>query len=150
MSDRYLTCAETAQTVRKALKASFPAVKFSVKSKTYSGGASITVHWVDGPTAKQVTAITSQFEGADFDPMIDLKTPVYQTLPDGSRLHYGADFIFPERHYSAEFLAEAAVTLSAQLHRPAPAVLSTWGFEDNWSEDRENMFNRALWELEAK
>ncbi|WP_338423309.1 LPD29 domain-containing protein, partial [Xylella fastidiosa] len=49
MATKYLTCAETAKLVRKALKESFPDIKFSVKSSNYSGGASIRVSWIDGP-----------------------------------------------------------------------------------------------------
>jgi Large polyvalent protein associated domain 29 len=53
---KYLSCADTAKLIRAALKKTFLRVKFSVRSKTYSGGASVTVHWTDGPTAKQVDA----------------------------------------------------------------------------------------------
>ena len=44
MTTRYLTCAETAKLVRKALKEAFPDVKFSVRSNVYSGGASLSVN----------------------------------------------------------------------------------------------------------
>ena len=47
---RYLTAAETAKLIRKALKASFPGVKFSVRSKSYSMGASVNVSYIDGPS----------------------------------------------------------------------------------------------------
>ena len=40
---RYLTCAETAKLARAALKQAFPGVRFSVRSDTYAGGASIHV-----------------------------------------------------------------------------------------------------------
>jgi len=45
----YESTADTAKRVRKALKHYFPAVKFSVHSKVYSGGSSIDVRWTDGP-----------------------------------------------------------------------------------------------------
>lgn len=82
---KYLTCAETAVLVRKALKNAFPTQKFSVVSHTYSGGASIRVNWVEGPAEAKVRAITGSFTGADFDGSIDLKS--YKSrwlLPDGS------------------------------------------------------------------
>ena len=66
----YLTCAETAKLVRTALRESFPGVKFSVRAKTYSGGASISVWWTDGPMRADVEAVARQFEAADFDGMI--------------------------------------------------------------------------------
>ena len=40
---KYFTCAETAKLIRQSLKEAFPGVKFSVRSSTYSGGASIDV-----------------------------------------------------------------------------------------------------------
>ena len=61
---KYLTCAETAKLIRQALKEAFPGVKFSVRSSTYGGGASITVGWTDGPTSDQVDGILNVFEGS--------------------------------------------------------------------------------------
>jgi len=81
---RYLTAAETAKLLRPALAANFPGVKFSVRSDTYSMGASIRVHWTDGPRTWQVEKVARRFEGADFDGSIDLKTSRQHWLtPDG-------------------------------------------------------------------
>ena len=68
----YLSCAETAKLVRQALKRAFPDAKFSVRSDTYSGGASIDVRWTDGPRAKAVEPIAKQYQGGGFDGMIDM------------------------------------------------------------------------------
>lgn len=101
-----LTVAETAKELRKALKAEFPGVKFSVRSDSYAGGASIRVRWTDGPREQLVKRVCARFEGASFDGMIDLKS--YHTTvvanPDGSveEIHYGADFIFADRDVSPE------------------------------------------------
>ena len=81
----WITCADTAKLVRGALKRAFPDVKFSVRSDTYAGGASIRVRWTDGPTSEQVDAVTGAYAGADFDGMIDLKVSVQRWLhPDGT------------------------------------------------------------------
>jgi len=134
----YLTCADTAKLVRKALKREFPTTKFSVRSSNYAGGASIDVRWTDGPTSKQVDPVLNAFEGAGFDGMIDLKysvetwllpdgsvAPAYSVGTEGSRgvdegyayappapdaelVHFGADFVFTNRHDSREAL-EAAI-----------------------------------------
>ena len=83
----YLSARDTAKLVRAALKKAFPDQKFSVRSDTYSGGASIDVSWADGPLASEVDVITERFSGADFDGMIDLKTSRYHYLrPDGEVL----------------------------------------------------------------
>jgi len=132
MTDKtYLTCAETAKLVRKALKAEFPKCKFYVRSSTYSGGASIDIHWIDGPTTKQVDSTVNPYKGAGFDGMVDLKF-YYDTwlMPDGSakiakcngsgctfeswetekphpdakRVSMGADFIHTNRHHSRELV----------------------------------------------
>jgi hypothetical protein len=41
----YITAAETARLVRAKLARTFPSVRFSVRTKTYSGGASINVSY---------------------------------------------------------------------------------------------------------
>jgi hypothetical protein len=120
--------------VRAALKKKFPGVKFSVRSETYAGGASIRVGWTDGPTNPMVEAIAKQYAGGDFDGSIDLKiTGKSWLLPDGSAtpasfpgttgsmgtippirewmpdpaaklVRFGADYVFCNRSYSAAFL----------------------------------------------
>jgi len=104
---KYITCAETAKLVRVALKASFPTITFRVKSKTYSGGASISIGWTDGPLLADVEQVVGRFEGATFDGMIDLKSSRTGEL-DGEPVHFGADFIFCSRSYSAGFLQRRA------------------------------------------
>jgi hypothetical protein len=87
MEKKYLSCAETAKYVRTALKKKFPGVKFSVRSSVYSGGASIDVSWVLGPTTREVDAVAGQYESADFDGSIDMETHYdHWLLPDGSAI----------------------------------------------------------------
>ena len=63
----YLTCAQTAKLVRKALAKVFPGYTFTVRSNNYAGGASIDVGWIDGPPAKVVDSVVSGFAGGGFD-----------------------------------------------------------------------------------
>jgi hypothetical protein len=87
METKYLSCAETAKLVKTALKKNFPGMKFSVRSSVYSGGASIDVSWVLGPTTKEVDEIAGQYESADFDGSIDMETHYdHWLLPDGSAI----------------------------------------------------------------
>lgn len=113
MNREYLSVAETAKLVRKALKESFPGVKFSVRSKSYSMGASISIGWTDGPNTKQVEAVSNAFEGAYFDGMTDYKGNNYHAL-DGKPTHFGADFVFANREHSDAGLARAIRTLAAR------------------------------------
>jgi hypothetical protein len=96
---KYLSCAETAKLVRVALTESFPGVKFGVRSRVYSGGASIDVRWMDGPNTRQVESVAKTFEGSYFDGMIDYKGSIYHMI-DGEQVSMGADFIFCNRSYS--------------------------------------------------
>jgi len=104
----YLSCADTAKLIRQALRESFPDVKFSVRSSTYSGGASIRIYWTDGPNSAQVDAVAQRFSGSYFDGGIDYKGCKYHAL-DGQPVRFGADFIFTERAHS-----DAAVLWAAR------------------------------------
>lgn len=99
MNRKYLSCADTAKLVRQALKEFFPDIKFSVRSSTYSMGASIRVAWEDGPNTAQVEAVTGVFVGSYFDSGIDYKGLIYHML-DGLQVSFGADSIHCERRHS--------------------------------------------------
>lgn len=154
---RYISCTDTAKLLRKVLKAKFPRTKFSVKSKIYSGGASITVGWLDGPTAKLVESVTSAYAGGGFDGMIDLAYSSYAWLmPDGTvtfaktrgtagsggtvssdqalqpsfkseLVRFGADYVFTERRYSPAFYQRAVEKVVRRYGEPLAVKVSTWG-----------------------
>lgn len=139
---RYLSCAETAQLVRKALKATFPGQAFSVRSRTYAGGASIDVEWTDGPTAKEVDAITKQYESSTFDGMTDLKSYKDDTMLNGERVSFGADHVMSRRNLSADLLRECAEVIAAKYDVPAPEVTErtyTYGGKTHTSVDIDRL-----------
>lgn len=111
----FLSCAETAALLRQALKEAFPGVKFSVKSKTYSGGASISIRWTDGPNEAQVDTIAKRFKGAYFDSTIDYKGAVFHML-DGKPVHFGADYIHTNRDDSKPAIERAIDRVFKRLH----------------------------------
>lgn len=125
---KYLTCAETAKLIRTALKEAFPGVKFSVKSKTYSGGASINVGWTDGPTTKQVDGIVKVFEGSYFCGMTDYKGQSYSAI-NGEEVRFGADFVFTNRKFSLAFLAATAQSVceAYRLQMQLKVIDNGWG-----------------------
>lgn len=53
---------EKAKAIRSELKETFKGVKFSVRTKKYSGGSSISINWTDFPAASAVEEITSKYE----------------------------------------------------------------------------------------
>lgn len=121
MSKQYLSCAETAKLVRSALKESFPGVKFSVKSSVYSGGASITVSYVNGPAYDQVKAVVGMFEGSYFDGMTDYKGSNYSSL-DGQEVRFGADYIFVNRKFSLELFTDLVANACKYYDYAMPVV----------------------------
>jgi len=165
MSDsKYLTAAETAKIVRKVLKREFPEITFGVTSETYSGGASISVQWIDGPTEKQVMAHIGVFAGKGFDGMIDLSyykdawmTPdgkVYPAKsqgsgnsggmdepydlpapsPDAELVHFGSGYIHARRHHSPALVRRVAAEMTAKTGWQAPPIVET---ESYWSRTKE-------------
>ena len=132
---RNISCADTAKLVRAALKAAFPTVKFSVRSKTYSGGASIDIGWTDGPTEHDVMAVAKRFQGATFDGMQDLKTHHTSEL-NGEQVWFGADYIFGNRSYTLDFLRRRAASVARKYGVEVPTLkLNKWGgveIEGGW------------------
>jgi Large polyvalent protein associated domain 29 len=106
---RSLSATETAILIRKALKSAHPGVKFSVRSETYAGGASIHIKWTDGPTEAHVNETAQLFAGGRFDGQTDSMSHHDSLLStdDGAEVvHYGADFVSTHRALSDEFSAE--------------------------------------------
>lgn len=108
---KYFTCAETSKLIRQSLKEAFPGVKFSVRSSTYAGGASISVSWTDGPNVAQVDSITKGFQASYFDSSIDYRGSIYHMM-DGEHVQFGADYITSTRHYSDAAVERAIASVS--------------------------------------
>ncbi len=152
METKYLSCAETAKLLRQALAREFSGTKFSVRSSVYSMGASIDVRWTDGPAYKRVDAVCGQFEGSDFDGMIDLKCSNKHWInPDGSvsladvegtrgsmgyiepgkwegvpgavKVHFGADSVSCNRNLSRSFLERLAQLVVQERGVKAPRIV---------------------------
>ena len=134
----YLSVTDTAKLLRAALKREWPAVKFSVRSSKYAGGASIDISWTDGPCERSVERVSGGFASARFDGMIDMATSVVSWLEEdgtahvahapgtegqrgsqpehvgdprggGARLvHFGADYVHTRRTSSPELVALAS------------------------------------------
>lgn len=127
------TCAQTAKRVRKALKERYPGVKFSVRSQTYAGGASIHARYVDGPGERDVWTFLQRFAGADFDGMTDsmsYRDDVLLSNADGSfeLIDSGADFVFADRRISQAWRDEIAAEITRVTGQPCD--LTSWGDDD--------------------
>lgn len=58
--------------IKIELALAFPGIKFSIKTRRFSGGDAIDVSWTDGPTSKQVDEIIDRYSAGSFDGMQDL------------------------------------------------------------------------------
>jgi hypothetical protein len=140
---RRIDTADCAKLVRTALKASFPEVKFSVRTERYSGGSSVWVTWTDGPTAKQVEAIAKRYEGADFDGMIDLKT-YHDSDLDGERVSFGADWVQCQRSWSPAFLRRCAESAARKWGFTPPVVTDEGVIVDSYERIDDGYTARDL------
>lgn len=142
MASNYLTCAETAKLLRKALKQAHPGVKFSVRSDVYAGGASIRVVWTDGPFEAEVAKTTGLYNGATFDGMIDLKSHHESILVDddgNARLvHFGADFIFTNRKISDAYRTQIEQVVADATGEPFDQERE-YAFPMRWDGDMEHL-----------
>jgi len=129
---KYINVVDTAKLIRAALKESFAGVKFSVQSKSYAGGASISIYYFDGPTAKQVEKVIGVFEGSYFDGMQDYKGSNYANL-DGEEVKFGADFIFVKRELSVDFLQDCV-----------NQVCKTYGIDNSLVSVKDTMYSGAV------
>lgn len=107
MSTEYLPVTEVAKHVRKVLKDRFPDTKFSVRSKKYSGGASINVGWTDGPAEKVVQRLVRPFQSFSHVDQTDLAHHNKIEI-DGEEFYSGANYINARRNLSAEHTRKAA------------------------------------------
>lgn len=100
-----------AKNMRIELAAAFPGVKFSVKSKRFSMGDSITVNWTDGPNGDQVDPIIEKYEAGSFNGMED----IYEYSAAAWNDAFGdAKYVFSNRSYSDKALASAIRTVKAK------------------------------------
>lgn len=58
--------------VKAELQAAFKGIKFSVTSDSYSGGNSVHISWIDGPTTAEVKAISDKYQYGHFNGMEDI------------------------------------------------------------------------------
>lgn len=145
---RYISCTDTAKLVRQALKDAFkenyPSVKFSVKSREYSMGASIDVSWTDGPTSQVVKRIIDTFQGADFDGMQDMKISRESAL-NGEPVHFCADYVTPYRAHSPALVTAVTKAYCERYKLEMPEIKESCGsgYIDHYHKLRDTIMPLA-------
>ena len=66
------TVAQCAAAIRSELKATFPGIKFSVTSESFSMGNAVRISYTDGPTKDAVEEIVAKYQYGSFNSMEDL------------------------------------------------------------------------------
>ena len=134
---KYIDTRDHAKIIRKVLKEAFPATKFSVRMKRYSGGSSIDVYWTDGPTGWDVDELLKPLAGGYFDGMTDYKGGIVH-MHNGEQVSLGADFIFTHRDLSEHFKSVAAITWNNACSRKRCDFLNRR--KQRWPEDEAECF----------
>ena len=83
--------------IKLELSRAFPGVKFSVRREHWTA---ININWENGPTVKEVEAITAKYQEGHFDGMQDLYE--YDRDDPFTDIYGGAQYVFENRHYNAE------------------------------------------------
>jgi hypothetical protein len=118
--------------IKRALKAEWPSVKFSVRVEYASMMSAVRVHWTDGPTDKQVEAITNLFTDGDFDGMDDS----YKYRNDSAAFRGtfgGAKYITTHREAS-ESAKLAAIKAISEKFGVAPITLQEYDAGAYWTK----------------
>lgn len=98
-------CVVASRNIKRELKLKYPGVKFSVKSKGYSGGDNVSVRWTDGPRVEDVKKITSKYEMGSFDAMTDMYE--YDRRNVWTEVFGGTKYLHESRSYSDEHIQKA-------------------------------------------
>lgn len=150
---RYIPVTETAKLIRQALKENFKGIKFSVRSSSYAGGASIDVSWFDGPCDPDVERVVKQFQGATFDASIDLQSYVTREW-NGEEVHFGADYVMTRRRFSRAFVEAIAKQFCERYGIPMLEVRGdekeAWADTTHIDYSRERWFHDLLRNTDAK
>jgi len=126
-ADKLSPHARAAANIREDLHRAYPGIKFSVKSQSYSGGDSVDVYWVMGPTEKEVDAIISKYKDGYFDGMQDMH------IHDNSVEHAAVDavlgsvkHVFGHREYTFDAESTVAAYICDQRGITCPEKNKWW------------------------
>lgn len=93
-----------AKNIRIELARAFPEIKFSIKSRRFSGGDAIDVSWMDGPNGDQVDEILDKYSAGSFDGSED----IYRYSRDAYKDAFGdAKYIHSARQNSDKAIESA-------------------------------------------
>lgn len=100
------THAGASAAIKAELKKEFSNIKFSVTSDSYSGGNSVHISWINGPTVAEVEKFSSKYQYGQFNGMEDIYeyTNSIEGLPQ-------VKYVQEQRNLSDEIINEVAAQL---------------------------------------
>lgn len=141
----YASAPESAKLLKAALRAAFPATRFSVTLDRGTAYGCANVRWTDGPSTKLVDAVVGPFSGEGFDSMTDCSFHINTTLADGRRS--GLRLISTNRHVSVTLARKAAAQVATFYGLELPTITETeggfWRVENDGRWVREDI--REYW-----
>ncbi len=140
---KHYSITETAKIIRAELKKAFPETKFSVRSKVYSMGCSITVWYTDGPPTKAVESIVAPFHGTGFDGMTD-STTYHDSEYNGEPCHFAGSMTHVSRDHSKILLADDRILRPEQVAQEILRARITGS--DNYSIERMSWAVVSSWD----
>lgn len=141
---KYISVTETAKLIRQELKNNFKGIKFSVRSSSYAGGASINVSWIDGPCEPAVSRIVKRFEGASFDGMTDSTT--YRTGEwSGEEVHFGSDYVMTRRKFSRAFVEAIIAQYCKRFGLSSDTIKVVGKDDDAWANTNKLDYSQEHW-----
>lgn len=132
------TYAQAGKSIKKELEAKFPGVRFSVRSKRFSGGNDVRVSWENGPTTKEVEQVSNKYQEGNFNGMIDL----YEYDYNRPKTNGSAKYVFAERSINNEGY-KAMMQSYCQLN-DIPFVEPYWNIQARSGEYVTTIINRIM------
>lgn len=130
MMTTYIDAKHVSAELKRRLVAEFPGAKFSVRS---AHGSSITVRWVDGPSAKDVAPLARAMQGSSYNGMDEVYEETGNTVTvtvDGQRVTGRplVNHMSVRQDISPEALAEAAALWHEEMGQDTDPNASQSGF----------------------
>lgn len=121
-----------AKNIRIELARAFPGIKFSVKSRRFSGGDAIDVSWIDGPVSAQVDEIIDRYSAGSFNGSDDS----YNYARNAWIEAFGdAKYVHSQRSMSDAAIGRAIRLVSSKYAMPAGVDVSVEAYRKGslWS-----------------
>lgn len=108
--------ARASKNLKKELQITFPGIRFSVRSDSFSMGNSIDIGWTDGPTTKQVESISKKYEYGRFDCMTDMSSSDNSAYGQAVEIVLGRSKFVQSQRKLTDGLNEEIGQLLCQVH----------------------------------